>query len=155
MHPNFPSRLDTSIRPGSPEFTREMHMIQANNGILVIDDEKPFCEVVAEILTNYGYAVQKAFNATQALSLLESFDPALIILDIMMPDIDGLTLVRKLRLEKRFASLPIIVSSAKFLEEDRSAALDAGASMYLTKPFSAQELRASILELLPADTGPA
>jgi len=130
-------------------------MIQANNGILVIDDEKPFCEVVAEILTNYGYAVQKAFNATQALSLLESFDPALIILDIMMPDIDGLTLVRKLRLEKRFASLPIIVSSAKFLEEDRSAALDAGASMYLTKPFSAQELRASILELLPADTGPA
>ena len=149
MHPSFPSRLDISNRSNSPEFTRETDMIQANNCILVIDDEKPFCEVVAEILTNYGYTVQKAFNAAQALSLLESFNPALIILDIMMPDIDGLTLVRKLRLEKRFASLPIIVSSAKFLEEDRSAALDAGASMYLTKPFSAQELRASILELLP------
>jgi two-component system alkaline phosphatase synthesis response regulator PhoP len=117
--------------------------------ILVIDDEKPFCEVVAEILTNFGYCVKKAFNATQALQLLDEIDPALIILDIMMPDIDGLTLVRKLRLEPRFANLPIIVSSAKFLEEDRSAAINAGASMYLTKPFSAQDLRSSILEVLP------
>lgn len=117
--------------------------------ILVIDDEKPFCEVVAEILTNFGYCVEKAFSATQALQLLEAIDPALIILDIMMPDIDGLTLVRKLRLEPRFATLPIIVSSAKFLEEDRSAAINAGASMYLTKPFSAQDLRNSILEVLP------
>jgi len=117
--------------------------------ILVIDDEKPFCEVVAEILTNFGYCVEKAFSATQALQLLDEVDPALIILDIMMPDIDGLTLVRKLRLEPRFANLPIIVSSAKFLEEDRSAAINAGASMYLTKPFSAQDLRSSILEVLP------
>ena len=121
--------------------------------ILVIDDEKPFCEVVAEILTNFGFYVEKAFNATQALSLLETINPALIILDIMMPDIDGLTLVRKLRLESRFANLPIIVSSAKFLEEDRSAAINAGASMYLTKPFSAQELRASIMEVLPDGVG--
>jgi DNA-binding response OmpR family regulator len=124
-------------------------MNPGNRCILVIDDEKPFCEVVAEILTNFGFDVKKAFNATQALAQLEEIDPALIILDIMMPDIDGLTLVRKLRLETRFAHLPIIVSSAKFLEEDRNAAINAGASMYLTKPFSAQELRASIQEVLP------
>jgi len=128
-------------------------MNPSNRCILVIDDEKPFCEVVAEILTNFGYCVEKAFSATQAMAMLETIDPALIILDIMMPDVDGLTLVRKLRLETRFANLPIIVSSAKFLEEDRSAAINAGASMYLTKPFSAQELRASILEVLPDEVG--
>jgi DNA-binding response OmpR family regulator len=128
-------------------------MNSGNKCILVIDDEKPFCEVVAEILINFGFCVEKAFNATQALALLETINPALIILDIMMPDIDGLTLVRKLRLETRFANLPIIVSSAKFLEEDRSAAINAGASMYLTKPFSAQELRASIMEVLPDGVG--
>ncbi len=116
--------------------------------ILVIDDEKPFCEVVAEILLSDGYGVQKAFSASQALTILESLDPTLIILDIMMPDIDGLTMVRRLRALPRFADLPIIVSSAKFLAEDREAALEAGANLFLTKPFSAQELRDSIHQTL-------
>ena len=116
--------------------------------ILVIDDEKPFCEVVAEILLNDGHTVQKAFSASQALSILESFEPTLIILDIMMPDIDGLTMVRRLRALPRFAHLPIIVSSAKFQDEDRREALEAGANHFLTKPFSAQELRNSIQDTL-------
>lgn len=116
----------------------------SDQNILVIDDEKSFCEVVAEILLNDGYQVQKAFSASQALSILESFDPTLIILDIMMPDIDGLTMVRRLRSLPRFAHLPIIVSSAKFQEEDKREALEAGANHFLTKPFSAQELRNSI-----------
>jgi DNA-binding response OmpR family regulator len=116
----------------------------SDQNILVIDDETSFCEVVAEILLNDGYQVQKAFSASQALSILESFEPTLIILDIMMPDIDGLTMVRRLRSLPRFAHLPIIVSSAKFQEEDKREALEAGANHFLTKPFSAQELRNSI-----------
>ena len=120
----------------------------AEQRILVIDDEKPFCEVVAEILLSDGYCVQKAFSAGQALTILESLDPTLIIIDIMMPDIDGLTLVRRLRALPRFANLPIIMSSAKFLAEDREAALEAGANLFLTKPFSAQELRDSIHQTL-------
>jgi len=116
--------------------------------ILVIDDEQPFCEVVAEILTTFGYPVRKAFNASQALEVLESVIPILIILDIMMPDVDGLTLVRRFRADPRFSKIPVIMSSAKYLVEDRTEAINAGASAYLTKPFSAAELRSSIVELL-------
>ena len=116
--------------------------------ILVIDDEQPFCEVVAEILTTFGYPVRKAFNAAQALEVLESVIPVLIILDIMMPDVDGLTLIRRFRADPRFSKIPVIMSSAKYLVEDRAEAMNAGASAYLTKPFSAAELRSSIVELL-------
>ena len=116
--------------------------------ILVIDDEQPFCEVVAEILTTFGYPVRKAFNASQALEVLESVIPILIILDIMMPDVDGLTLVRKFRADPRLSKIPVIMSSAKYLMEDRAEAINAGASAYLTKPFSAAELRSSIVEIL-------
>ncbi len=126
----------------------------SDQNILVIDDEKSFCEVVAEILLNDGYQVQKAFSASQALSILEHFEPTLIILDIMMPDIDGLTMVRRLRALPRYAHLPIIVSSAKFQAEDQKAAVDAGANQYLTKPFSAQDLRSSILQVLTDGTKP-
>jgi len=123
-------------------------MNEAMGAILVIDDEQPFCEVVAEILTTFGYPVRKAFNATQALEVLESLTPILIIMDIMMPDVDGLTLIRRFREEPRLSKIPIIMSSAKYLEEDRTEAFTAGANAYLTKPFSAAELRASIVELL-------
>lgn len=123
-------------------------MNEAMGAILVIDDEQPFCEVVAEILTTFGYPVRKAFNATQALEVLESLTPILIIMDIMMPDVDGLTLIRRFREEPRLSKIPIIMSSAKYLEEDRTEAFSAGANAYLTKPFSAAELRASIVELL-------
>ncbi|MCK4741706.1 MAG: response regulator [Anaerolineales bacterium] len=116
--------------------------------ILVIDDEQPFCEVVAEILTTFGYPVRTAFNAAQALDVLGSVTPILIILDIMMPDVDGLTLVRRFRADPRLSKIPVIMSSAKYLKEDRTEAINAGASAYLTKPFSAAELRSSIIELL-------
>lgn len=144
------SRVDLGLGQSCPKSrNRQTALLKPDeHRILVIDDEKPFCEVVAEILLSDGYGVQKAFSASQALSILESMDPTLIILDIMMPDIDGLTMVRRLRALPRFAHLPIIVSSAKFLAEDREAALQAGANLYLTKPFSAQELRTSIKQIL-------
>ncbi|MDF1499974.1 MAG: response regulator transcription factor [Anaerolineales bacterium] len=112
--------------------------------ILVIDDEQSFCEVVAEILSNDGFDVHKAFSASQAEEILEHLDPELIILDIMMPDTDGLTLVRRLRSSMRFAITPIIVSSAKYLQEDKTAAIESGANLFLSKPFSAADLRTSI-----------
>jgi DNA-binding response OmpR family regulator len=116
--------------------------------ILVIDDEQSFCEVVAEILSNDGFDVYKAFSAAQAEQILEDVDPELIILDIMMPDTDGLTLVRRLRSSMRFAETPIIISSAKYLQEDKTAAIESGANTFLSKPFSASDLRATIQQLL-------
>jgi CheY-like chemotaxis protein len=123
-------------------------MNESASTILVVDDEQPFCEVVAEILTTFGYPVRKAFNAAQALEVLESITPILIILDIMMPDVDGLTLIRRFRADPRLSKIPVIMSSAKFLKEDRVEAINAGASAYLTKPFSASELRSAIIDLL-------
>ncbi len=131
-----------------PDLRETKRMNEPATTILVIDDEQPFCEVVAEILTTFGYPVRKAFNAAQALKVLESITPILIILDIMMPDVDGLTLVRKFRTDPRLSKIPVIMSSAKFLKEDRAEAFNAGASAYLTKPFSAAELRSAIVELL-------
>jgi DNA-binding response OmpR family regulator len=122
--------------------------MDAQETILVIDDEQSFCEVVAEILINDGYDVHKAFSAEQAERILEEVQPGLIILDIMMPDTDGLTLVRRLRASSRFSDTPIVVSSAKYLQEDKTAAIESGANVFLSKPFSASDLRATIHELL-------
>ena len=128
--------------------TRPLIGVDAPETILVIDDEQSFCEVVAEILQNDGYDVHKAFNAEQAERILEEVQPGLIILDIMMPDTDGLTLVRRLRASSRFADTPIIISSAKYLQEDKTAAMESGANLFLSKPFSASDLRGTIQELL-------
>jgi DNA-binding response OmpR family regulator len=116
--------------------------------ILVIDDEQSFCEVVSEILINDGFDVYKAFSAAQAERILEQIQPGLIILDIMMPDTDGLTLVNRLRSSERFTDTPIIISSAKYLQEDKTAAIESGADAFLSKPFSASDLRITIQELL-------
>lgn len=142
--------MRTTYKRTNPDlYLRETkRMNEPADTILVIDDEQPFCEVVAEILTTFGYPVRKAFNAAQALDVLESLTPILIILDIMMPDVDGLTLVRRFRADPRLSKIPVIMSSAKYLVEDRTEAINAGASAYLTKPFSAAELRSSIVELL-------
>ena len=128
--------------------TRPLIGVDAPETILVIDDEQSFCEVVAEILLNDGYDVHKAFNAEQAERILEEVQPGLIILDIMMPDTDGLTLVRRLRASSQFADTPIIISSAKYLQEDKTAAMESGANSFLSKPFSASDLRGTIQELL-------
>jgi two-component system sensor histidine kinase ChiS len=125
-----------------------VHMPMLNQTIVVIDDEQSFCDVVAEILRSFGYEVHTAYSVEQAIPLLEQHDTTLIILDIMMPGIDGLTFIRHLRTRDRFAELPIIISSAKFLESDRTAALEAGANLYLPKPFSAGDLRQAIETLL-------
>jgi DNA-binding response OmpR family regulator len=128
--------------------TKPLLHTETHETILVIDDEQSFCEVVAEILINDGYEVHKAFSVAQAKEILERVQPQLIILDIMMPGTDGLTLVRQLRGSARFADTPIIVSSAKYLQEDRTAALESGANAFLSKPFSSVELRKSIESVL-------
>jgi CheY-like chemotaxis protein len=122
--------------------------------IIVIDDEQSFCDVVAEILRSYGYEVHTAYNVEQAIPVLERTDPVLIVLDVMMPGIDGLTFIRHLRSRARYAQLPIIISSAKFMESDRASALAAGADLYLPKPFSSGDLKQAIETLLQKDGFP-
>ncbi|NIM93146.1 MAG: response regulator [Anaerolineales bacterium] len=112
--------------------------------ILVIDDEPSFCTVLSEILRSFGYHVQQAHSVDQALQVLEREPPDLILTDIMMPGTDGLTLIRQLRANPRWSSMPMIVVSAKSQPEDIAASEEAGADGCLIKPFSAGELREAV-----------
>lgn len=116
--------------------------------IIVIDDEHSFCDVVAEILRSFGYEVETAYNVEEAIPILERTEITLIILDVMMPGIDGLTFIRHLRTRPRYVEVPIIISSAKFMSSDDSTALEAGADYYLPKPFSSGDLKQAIETVL-------
>jgi CheY-like chemotaxis protein len=118
--------------------------------ILVVDDEPAFCALVCEILRIYGFTAHSAKDAEQALDLMEEVHPDMVLADVMMPEIDGLTLLRKLRSQSAWKSIPAVVISAKCEPEDFSAAFDAGANACLSKPFSANELRETIERLVYA-----
>jgi CheY-like chemotaxis protein len=116
--------------------------------VLIVDDEPDFCQVVKEILSIDGMQVSEAHSVIQALATLAHSAPDLVLTDVMMPDIDGLDLVRSLRSEPSWSAIPAVVVSARVLEEDREAALQAGANAFLPKPFTARELRETIRPLL-------
>jgi CheY-like chemotaxis protein len=120
----------------------------SQTSVLVVDDEPDFCQVVKEILSIDGMLVSEAHSVVQALATLAHKAPDLVLTDVMMPDIDGLDLVRSLRSEPLWSGIPAVVVSARVLEEDREAALQAGANAFLPKPFTARELRETIRPLL-------
>jgi two-component system KDP operon response regulator KdpE len=108
--------------------------------ILIVDDERPIRRFLSASLGN-RYSILEAENGMQALSVAANARPELIILDLGLPDMDGTDLTRRLR---EWMDVPIIVISVRDGEEDKVAALDAGADDYLTKPFGASELSARI-----------
>jgi len=105
--------------------------------ILVVEDEPSIAEVVGLYLQRAGYKVQTAADGKIAMSLLESGIPDLVVLDLMLPEIDGLSLTRWLRDR---SDVPIIMLTARREEIDRIAGLEMGADDYVVKPFSPQEL---------------
>jgi CheY-like chemotaxis protein len=117
-------------------------ILMAECGVLVVDDEVPYVGVLREILTSYGLDVLVAYQGHQALNLVDSVRPSLIMLDMMMPGMDGLTLLRQLRSQPGLAATPVIMVSANSESRERESALAAGANAFLEKPFSAKELRA-------------
>ena len=116
--------------------------------ILVVDDERSFCYVVCEILEAIGYIAHHTPNAIQALEKLPQLQPDVILTDVMMPEMDGLSFVRHLRQQQRWSTTPIVIISAKATPEDQRLALESGASDFLAKPFSAQDLEALIAGIL-------
>ncbi|OFI48664.1 DNA-binding response regulator [Floricoccus tropicus] len=109
--------------------------------ILVVDDEKPISDIVKFNLTKEGYEVVTAFDGEEALELFESENPDLILLDLMLPKIDGLEVAREIR---KTSDMPIIMVSAKDSEFDKVIGLELGADDYVTKPFSNRELLARV-----------
>src|SRR6266478_2624703 len=109
--------------------------------ILIIEDEPPIRRVLYATLQASGYQVIAATTGQEGFSQAAMRQPALILLDLGLPDLDGLEVTRRLR---EWATMPIIVLSARGRESDKIAALDAGADDYLTKPFGMGELLARV-----------
>lgn len=116
--------------------------------ILVVEDEPAIQELIAVNLRLAGFEVQLADTAEQAQSLIKEALPDLILLDWMLPGIQGIQYAKELRAESRTRQIPIIMLTAKGAEEDRVSGLEAGADDYITKPFSPKELRARINAVL-------
>ena len=109
--------------------------------ILVVDDEKPISDIVKFNLDKEGYDVVTAYDGEEALKKVESESPDLILLDLMLPKIDGLEVARQIRKEH---DTPIIMLTAKDSEIDKVLGLELGADDYVTKPFSNRELVARV-----------
>ena len=109
--------------------------------ILIVEDESPIRRFLEVLTTGHGYQVKSAACAQEGLRYIATWQPNLILLDLGLPDLDGLDLTRELR---TWTDTPIIVISARDKETDKVLALDAGANDYLTKPFGSEELLARI-----------
>ncbi len=112
-----------------------------NKKIMVVDDEEEIADLIEVYLQSDGYTVYKFYNAAQALQCIEETEPDLAILDIMLPDIDGIRLCRKIREQYFF---PIIMLTAKIEDADKITGLAAGADDYITKPFNPLEVVARV-----------
>ncbi|MCX7919685.1 MAG: response regulator transcription factor [bacterium] len=116
--------------------------------ILVVDDEKDIVELIRYNLEKEGYRVISANDGTGALKLAEKEVPNLIVLDLMLPELDGLEVCKLLKRNVQTASIPILMVTAKSTETDKVVGLELGADDYVTKPFSPRELVARIKAIL-------
>ncbi len=114
--------------------------------VLIVEDEKPLADVIKQGLSEEGYAVDVAYNGEDGLFMAENEPSDLIILDIMLPVVDGMTILKKVR--KRGIKSPVLMLTARDALFDKVTGLDSGADDYLTKPFLFEELLARIRALL-------
>ena len=116
--------------------------------ILVVEDEPAIQELISATLQHAGHRVMRAYSAEEAVPLVNGTLPDVVLLDWMLPGMNGIQFARRLRGEDRTRELPIIMLTARGEEQDKVAGLDSGADDYLTKPFSPRELVARIKAVL-------
>lgn len=119
--------------------------------ILVVEDEKNLNRIISEAMEDEGYSVDRCFNGQDALDYAMSADYDVIILDVMLPGVDGFTMVQRLRLAGRNA--PVLFLTARDSVQDRVTGLESGGDYYLTKPFNFQELIAVVRVMTRKYTG--
>ncbi|NWF63748.1 MAG: response regulator [Chloroflexi bacterium] len=112
--------------------------------VMIIEDEADAAELFSEMMRINGFRVIKMFSSAPAIPIIAKEKPDLILLDVMMPDISGLEVLRYIRREPELASIPVIILSAKSMPSDIRTGIEAGASLYLTKPVGFQDLKQSI-----------
>jgi two-component system phosphate regulon response regulator PhoB len=121
--------------------------------VLIIEDEEDAAELFAEMMRVSGFRVLKTSNSTPALTMMVDEKPDVIILDIMMPEISGLDILRQMRRDPQLANIPAVVVSAKSMPADIKNGMEAGASTYLTKPVGFLDLKEAVERALSSRTG--
>lgn len=116
--------------------------------VLIADDEEDILQLVRRVLERAGFEVALARNGTQALELAKARPPAVAVLDVTMPGLDGLEVVRRLRADPATAAVRVLILTARAQQADIDRAMSAGADDYLAKPFRAADLRARVEALL-------
>ena len=119
--------------------------------VLVVDDERDVVDLLRTILEVEGFAVEVETDGRAALSRVLGNPPDLIVLDLMMPDLDGFELLKLLRLEPRAAGVPVLIVSARTAHQDQIESLQLGADAYICKPFSPKELVRQVQQLLESE----
>ncbi|MFN3598761.1 MAG: response regulator transcription factor [Aquificaceae bacterium] len=116
--------------------------------ILVVEDDKDLAELIAYNLKKEGYGVDIALKGTEAIRYLEKQTPDLLLLDVMLPDLDGFRIAQYVRNTYDYKDLPIVFITAKDMEQDKLRGFSLGADDYITKPFSIRELLARVKAVL-------
>ena len=119
-----------------------------NGKIFIIEDEPSIIQLVQHNLEKNGFLVSSSLNGNDGLKELKKFQPDLLLLDWMLPDLSGIEICKNIRKDNNFKNLPVIMLTAKGEEEDKIKGLDSGVDDYLTKPFSFNELMARIKAVL-------
>lgn len=143
-------QADEGLPVVQPEVSATVAETDVNIGnpvVLVVDDNRDIVWLIKETLSP-GYVVREAFQAEEALALMEQQTPDLIITDIMMPNMDGFELISRIKSDKFTRHIPLIIVSAKVSENEQAEGLDLGADAYLTKPFSSVVLRSVVNRLM-------
>jgi len=125
--------------------TKQMNPAQK---VLIVDDDPNILMSLEFLMRKSGYSVFIARNGKEALELLDSNMPDIALLDIMMPDVDGYEICRYVKKNKKLKACKVVFISAKTRESDIQKGYDAGADLYITKPFSTRQLMAKIQELV-------
>jgi CheY-like chemotaxis protein len=116
--------------------------------VVVVEDEPDTAEMFAEMMRLIGFQVVKSFGGIRAIDVIAEKHPVVVLLDLMMPDLSGLEVLRYMRRDPRLADIPVVIVSAKALPSDIQIGLEAGAEVYLTKPVAFADLKQAVEEVV-------
>ena len=125
-------------------FAEKLLMMSPEKTVLIIEDEPDAAELFAEMMRVSGFRVQKTSSSAPAIHMMTTEKPDVVLLDIMMPEVSGLDILRQMRHDPNLANIPVIVVSAKSMPADIKNGMEAGASTYLTKPVCFLELKEAV-----------